>query len=66
MQEYYDLWQELSQQELPLINSVSGLIAGNRRPNPTKCHKQELPNLDKLEEFLILKIETNFIILGIL
>jgi hypothetical protein len=53
MQEYYDLWQRLSRRELPLINSVSKLIAGNRRPNPTKCHKQELHHLDKLEEFLI-------------
>jgi hypothetical protein len=39
MQENYDLRQRLSRRELPLINSVSGLIAGNRRPNPKKCHE---------------------------
>jgi hypothetical protein len=53
MQEYYDLRQRLSQQELPLNNLGSRLTTGNRRPNPNKNHKQELHNLDKLEEFLI-------------
>jgi hypothetical protein len=36
MQEYYDLRQRLSRRELPLNNSVSGLIMGNKRPNPNK------------------------------
>jgi hypothetical protein len=54
MQEHYDLRQRLSRRELPLINysfqiirrEIEGLIL-------TKCHKQELHNLNKLEEFLI-------------